>query len=97
MGALISPSACLGITSPALSSYPTRGIGGHRMVRIPGGRTIIGTSSLRDEYISYPWPHWIQLAPYFIGETTVSESQYSYEMGQRYSRRGRGRPLLCLL
>jgi formylglycine-generating enzyme required for sulfatase activity len=75
--ALLGALSCMGITSPALASFPRTNIGGHAMVGIPGGLTVIGSAALQDAT-----PRWVQLSPYLIGETTVSESQYREVMGR---------------
>ncbi|MBN1282531.1 MAG: SUMF1/EgtB/PvdO family nonheme iron enzyme [Proteobacteria bacterium] len=84
--AAVTPTSpfCNGITTSAAStSFTTGNIAGHTMVGIPGGLTVIGsTVKSRFADVQNP-PEWVLLQPYFIGETTVSESQYSEIMGAR--------------
>lgn len=74
----VSPGAlaCVGITVAAPSSYPEKKIAGHEMVEIPGGLTVEGSSKVFDAT-----PRLIQLSPYFIDKTAVSESQYREIIG----------------
>ncbi|MFA5810736.1 MAG: SUMF1/EgtB/PvdO family nonheme iron enzyme [bacterium] len=69
--------SCVGITSSALESYPITEIDGHEMVGIPGGPTVIGSG----EFENNP-ARWVQLSPYTIGKTAVSESEYREVMGR---------------
>ena len=67
-----SASVCVGITVPAAVSYSARNVAGHKLTDLPGGLSVMGSSRWDDAT-----PRWVYLDPYSIGQTAVSEAQYS--------------------
>lgn len=73
---------CMGINTQFVSRtmvghYSTHYPSGHALVYIPGGHTVIGSYGA----VGFR-PHWIELPPYFMDQTPVSESKYRDVMGR---------------
>ncbi len=75
-GMTINP-VCVGITTPAPTTFPTTNIAGHNMVKIPGGSTVVGSAGFKDNP-----PRWVSLPQSFMSETVTSRSQYLEVMGE---------------
>lgn len=62
---------CVGINVPVAASYPSRDVAGHKLIDLPGGMFVMGSSRWDDAT-----PRWVYLDPYSIGQTAVREDQY---------------------